>query len=636
LREALDDLPNDLNELYSRILERMPKRYEANAIRVLQFPLYSREPLTVEELVDAIAVKPDESVAFDPNNRMPKPTEIATFCSSLMKIVTIDAGNRSRVELHLAHFTVQEYLLKYSAHSAKFAEIAARASLAIVCMSYLRHVDLKWPDNRDETAHIIQLKTRFPFIEYSSQNWMSHAAATECENDILEKTTEFLTSCNKVYLENWTAVYGRSDYYEGGESLLWYACTGGSNTLCLQRLDIRICVGLKSFWTPDDNNIFSEPLREACEAGDLRWISFLLENGGRVASRGGNFQTPCKNGNEAAVETMLKHGASLADDSGNECGHSAFILACQYGHQRIAEILIEHDQNYVNFEDRYGGMPLYSAIQASQDDIALILIKNGARPSEYEYEQDDWTQARQFVIEKKLEKTLQKIIEDHPEELESRDFEIAAATGSVQIMRILCETEKLQGGSLEGALSIAAERKHVEVKSLLLETIAQLNRGQDRGFRKLDPQCEPQATHQIDDTKPHPNAKPQNAAKKTRNQAAGRVSRRTEKNNRSPSINCTALAAKRHLSPTGSHQRRGKDLGYRTASQEPRANHRHSRSSHCQELQVSRPTCSSHQRYKHRSRGTNTSSTSPETTDRIRGSRFKALWDIMWSPGHGK
>ncbi|EMD84683.1 hypothetical protein COCC4DRAFT_117783, partial [Bipolaris maydis ATCC 48331] len=60
LSEALENLPKDLNETYARILARMPDHYEANTICVLQFLLYSPKPLSIEELVDAVAVRVDE------------------------------------------------------------------------------------------------------------------------------------------------------------------------------------------------------------------------------------------------------------------------------------------------------------------------------------------------------------------------------------------------------------------------------------------------------------------------------------------------------------------------------------------------------------------------------------------------
>ncbi|EUC44368.1 hypothetical protein COCMIDRAFT_98284, partial [Bipolaris oryzae ATCC 44560] len=200
LREALQNLPKDLNEIYSRILSRMPNGYQEKTIRLLQFLIYSPNSLSIEELVDAVAVKVDKQPAFESANRMPEPIELAKYCSSLIKLIISDSESITKAKVRLAHFTVQEYLVKYSNHSSKFTETAARADMAIVCMSYLRDIDYDSP--------VSQLTISFPFMTYSSKNWMSHAAASEHEKDVLGKTTDFMRDCSDLCHEYWTSIYG--------------------------------------------------------------------------------------------------------------------------------------------------------------------------------------------------------------------------------------------------------------------------------------------------------------------------------------------------------------------------------------------------------------------------------------------
>ncbi|KAF1365439.1 hypothetical protein EJ07DRAFT_89865, partial [Lizonia empirigonia] len=57
LREALKNLPKGLDETYSRIMTRVFGRYRMATVRIFQLLLYSRRPLRVEELIDAIAVQ---------------------------------------------------------------------------------------------------------------------------------------------------------------------------------------------------------------------------------------------------------------------------------------------------------------------------------------------------------------------------------------------------------------------------------------------------------------------------------------------------------------------------------------------------------------------------------------------------
>jgi hypothetical protein len=66
-------LPEGLDETYERILSNIPKGYRKSAIRILQFLTFSERPLRLDETVDAIAVFPDRTPAFEHKNRMRRP-----------------------------------------------------------------------------------------------------------------------------------------------------------------------------------------------------------------------------------------------------------------------------------------------------------------------------------------------------------------------------------------------------------------------------------------------------------------------------------------------------------------------------------------------------------------------------------
>ena len=97
----------------------------------------------MEELVDAIAIRLDCATPFDPKDRMPQPKEIALHCSSLAKLVVSTRSSKKITELHLAHYTVREYLPSARCpYADDLEESTARASIAITCMSYIRRMEL--------------------------------------------------------------------------------------------------------------------------------------------------------------------------------------------------------------------------------------------------------------------------------------------------------------------------------------------------------------------------------------------------------------------------------------------------------------------------------------------------------------
>ncbi|THW56385.1 hypothetical protein D6D19_10616 [Aureobasidium pullulans] len=87
LRKALADLPETLDETYHRILKNILEESLPDATTILRLLAWSERPLRIEELIDAMAVQPDESPSFCVDNRMPEPRDLLRICSSLVVLV---------------------------------------------------------------------------------------------------------------------------------------------------------------------------------------------------------------------------------------------------------------------------------------------------------------------------------------------------------------------------------------------------------------------------------------------------------------------------------------------------------------------------------------------------------------------
>jgi hypothetical protein len=84
-------------------------------------------------------------------------------------------------KLQLAHFSVKEYLtsnLVDNDFAQNFHEIAAKASIATVCLAYLLHLDMELLAE--------EIEERFPLAQYSARYWIAYAAVVENENEILQ------------------------------------------------------------------------------------------------------------------------------------------------------------------------------------------------------------------------------------------------------------------------------------------------------------------------------------------------------------------------------------------------------------------------------------------------------------------
>jgi hypothetical protein len=100
--------------------------------------------------VDAIAVFPDRTPAFDYRHWMPKPREITRYCASLVTITSRkteeswrsspDRSEEDIQELQLAHFSVKEYLVSDRIEQSfrdVFEEMQARSTIVKASLSYL-------------------------------------------------------------------------------------------------------------------------------------------------------------------------------------------------------------------------------------------------------------------------------------------------------------------------------------------------------------------------------------------------------------------------------------------------------------------------------------------------------------------
>jgi hypothetical protein len=149
VRQVLRTLPQDLNETYDRILESIPHTRVHNAIKLLQLLVFSKRPLLLKEVVDAVSTEPDVDPPFAFENRIDPPRAIMGYCPSLVRItITHQRGyddgsedeygawsedeNETRITVQLAHFSVQEYLLldrKENPYHKSFADQVANARI---------------------------------------------------------------------------------------------------------------------------------------------------------------------------------------------------------------------------------------------------------------------------------------------------------------------------------------------------------------------------------------------------------------------------------------------------------------------------------------------------------------------------
>jgi len=377
LQEALDSLPDTLDETYARILNAIPSRHKQMAIRILQFLAFSERPLRIEEVVEVIAVGPKGDPRFDPRNRMPESKEISRYCSSLVAVVRRrTSGYHQTVvtELQLSHFSVKEYLTSNRLEkdlTPSFQEMTAKASIATICLAYLLQLDGKLP--------VLEIRENFPLAQYCARYWMSHAAVTEGGDAVLQGFIEELFShCERPYT-NCYRLYSPERRWEEesvGEdkpaTALYYASLEGLANTVKNLIVLGANVNAQG-------GCFGNALQAASYKGHGKIVQALLDKGADVNAQGGYFdnalQAASDGGHEKIVQTLLDKGADVHAQGGYF--GNALQAASYGGHEKTVQTLLDKGAE-VNAQGGYSGNALQAASYGGHEKIVQTLLDKGA------------------------------------------------------------------------------------------------------------------------------------------------------------------------------------------------------------------------------------------------------------------
>lgn len=210
---VIEQLPVDLNALYTDLLNEHAQRSRVEPRvqhLILQAVTHATRPLRLLELADLIKVsRPDEK------ERGTKEAKdlIRAACGPLLEILADET-------ISVIHHSFTEYLkgTTRSDDPSGYPVLSmgpTHAELALACLHYLQSgcldtVVISEPKNRngDEKSARIQLKLKYPFLEYAYSNWHHHTrqsdTAGHSQVEINIQIDNFLSMGPK--LRNWLPV----------------------------------------------------------------------------------------------------------------------------------------------------------------------------------------------------------------------------------------------------------------------------------------------------------------------------------------------------------------------------------------------------------------------------------------------
>ena len=196
IRQVLEDVPSDMDELYSRILDMMTTAtYGKNLAKaILTWTVCSVQPLTTHELHHALQIDLKDSI--DSVER-----SIESSCGQL---VYVDAQSR----VQMVHQTARDYLLQPGG-TTEFAVDSklGHKRMAMTCLQYLNSSEMKGPKHRRLSANNV-VKQRSPFVAYACNFFFEHVThVSSTDDELLFAIAKFLKSSNVLSWIEYIAQY---------------------------------------------------------------------------------------------------------------------------------------------------------------------------------------------------------------------------------------------------------------------------------------------------------------------------------------------------------------------------------------------------------------------------------------------
>ncbi|CAG9954319.1 unnamed protein product, partial [Clonostachys rosea f. rosea IK726] len=312
---ALASLPPDLAATYRRMIESIPTELKTDAMRLLQFLVHMERPLTLAEAKEVIATQiENEPRGFDVKRRLYRDADVLDYCPSLVTVV-----HATDDELHLAHFSVKEYLLR----EKKFNIINASSSITSTCLTYL--TDIKGSHQG--------IKQDFPMARCTAKIWTRHAALARASKELARAIVQFLE--NEETFQRWACLYQPDRAWDGDPgppqgSQLYYVCFDGlvepARGLIAQGADVDARGGE-----------YGNALQSASYRGHQDIVVLLLNEGANVNAQGGHFgnalQAASSQDHQEIVGLLLDKGADV-NAHGGEYGNP-LQAASLGGHQEM-------------------------------------------------------------------------------------------------------------------------------------------------------------------------------------------------------------------------------------------------------------------------------------------------------------
>ena len=197
IRNALEDLPSGLDEVYDQVLTHIVKKpgYRPEVVRTIFIWVSSSYSLlTTNEIAEAVSMRPGDKT-FDHENVATDPEDLVGLCGSLLRLERVATGESVPL-VGFVHYSAEEYL--FSKHIAngqlsyfRIDYHQAHLHLAKQCLQYLAFENFSGEGLMADTwflsdSDILRLKNQHALLEYASLRWADHLRDSAISEEVYQ------------------------------------------------------------------------------------------------------------------------------------------------------------------------------------------------------------------------------------------------------------------------------------------------------------------------------------------------------------------------------------------------------------------------------------------------------------------